>query len=130
MAPLLTAASPIPSHAFAAMGAVVIGVAQLLLKKGTRRHRVAGWSWVSLMAYVAISSFFISETRMWGAYSPIHLLSLWTIFSLCVAVYMARAGHITQHKYWMGSLYVLALIVTGLFTLWPGRIMHEVLFGG
>ena len=82
------------------------------------------------MAYVAISSFFISETRMWGAYSPIHLLSLWTIFSLCVAVYMARAGHITQHKYWMGSLYVLALIVTGLFTLWPGRIMHEVLFGG
>ena len=129
MAPLLNAASPIPSHAFVAMGAVVIGGAQMLLKKGTRRHRMAGWTWVLLMAYVAISSFFISKTRMWGAYSPIHLLSLWTIFSLCMAVYMARAGHITQHKYWMGSLYVLALIVTGLFTLWPGRSMHEVLVG-
>ena len=129
MDPLLSAASPIPSHAFAAMGAVVIGGAQMVLKKGTLRHRIAGWIWVSLMAYVAISSFFISETRMWGAYSPIHLLSIWTIVSLCVAVYMARAGNITHHKYWMGSLYVLALIVTGLFTLWPGRIMHEVLFG-
>ena len=126
---LLNAASPIPSHAFAAMGAVLIGGAQMVLKKGTLRHRMAGWIWVSLMAYVAISSFFISETRMWGAYSAIHLLSIWTIVSLCVAVFMARAGHITQHKYWMGSLYVLALIVTGLFTLWPGRIMHEVLFG-
>jgi uncharacterized membrane protein len=26
-------------------------------------------------------------------------------------------------------IYALALIVTGLFTLWPGRIMHEVIFG-
>ena len=29
----------------------------------------------------------------------------------------------------MKLLYVLALIVTGLFTLLPGRTMNEVLFG-
>jgi uncharacterized membrane protein len=29
----------------------------------------------------------------------------------------------------MLSLYFLALIVTGLFTLLPGRVMHSVLFG-
>jgi uncharacterized membrane protein len=26
-------------------------------------------------------------------------------------------------------IYALALILTGLFTLWPGRIMNQVLFG-
>jgi uncharacterized membrane protein len=26
-------------------------------------------------------------------------------------------------------LYALALVATGLFTLWPGRIMHAVVFG-
>jgi uncharacterized membrane protein len=25
---------------------------------------------------------------------------------------------------------VLALLVTGLLTLWPGRLMHEAFFGG
>jgi uncharacterized membrane protein len=30
----------------------------------------------------------------------------------------------------MVQLYVLALLVTGLFTLWPGRLMHEAIFGG
>ena len=29
----------------------------------------------------------------------------------------------------MAWVYALALVVTGLFTLWPGRIMHQVLFG-
>jgi uncharacterized membrane protein len=29
----------------------------------------------------------------------------------------------------MVLLYILALLVTGLFTFWPGRVMHGVLFG-
>ena len=29
----------------------------------------------------------------------------------------------------MVLLYVLALLVTGLFTLWPGRVMNQVLLG-
>ena len=88
-----------------------------------------GWSWVSLMVYVACSSFLISEIRFWGAFSPIHLLSVWTLFSLSMAIYFARKGNIVQHKIWMLSLYVLALLVTGVLTLWPGRVMHGVLFG-
>ena len=45
------------------------------------------------------------------------------------AVHHARRGNIGQHKVWMVLLYVLALLVTGLFTLWPGRIMNQVLLG-
>lgn len=126
---LLGQVSPIPSHALAALAAVMPGGAQLATSKGTVRHRVSGWIWVSLMAYVAVSSFFISELRLWGAFSPIHLLSVWTLFSLVIAVYHARRGNIRQHKIWMALLYIGALLIAGLFTLWPGRVMHGVLFG-
>ena len=126
---LFSQVMPIPSHALAAIAAVVLGGAQLSSAKGTARHRVLGWVWVGLMAFVAGSSFFISELKLWGAFSPIHLLSIWTLFSLVMAIYHARQGNIRQHKTWMVLLYILALVVTGLFTLWPGRVMHGVLFG-
>ena len=83
---LLSQVMPIPSHALAAMASVVLGGAQLASAKGTARHRALGWAWVGLMTFVAISSFFISELRLWGAFSPIHLLSIWTLFSLVMAV--------------------------------------------
>ena len=127
---LATAATPIPSHTVLALLSVLIGGIQLALAKGTSAHRWLGWVWVSLMTYVAISSFFISTIQTWRGFSPIHLLSAWTLFSLVVAVYHARAGNFHQHQSWMVALYVLALIVTGLFTLWPGRMMHEAVFGG
>ena len=63
---------------------------------------------------------FFSELKLWGKFSPIHLLSIWTLFSLVREVYRARHGNIRQHKIWMVLLYILALLATGVFTLWPG----------
>ena len=126
---LLGQVMPIPSHALAAIAAVVLGGGQLASVKGTARHRTLGWAWVGLMTYVAASLFFISELKLWGAFSPIHVLSIWTLFSLVTAVYHVRKGNIRQHKIWMVLLFSSALLVTGVFTLWPGRVMHGVLFG-
>ena len=108
---------------------MVFGGVLLASAKGTARHRALGRAWVSLITYVVISSFFISELRPWGALSPIHLLSIWTLFSLVMAFYLARHGNIRQHRIWMVLLYILALLVTGVFMLWPDRVMHGVLFG-
>jgi uncharacterized membrane protein len=80
------------------------------------------------MTYVALSSLFIHDIKLWGLFSPIHVLSLWTLFSLAYATHLARRGRIKQHRSWMIALYGLALIVTGVFTLWPGRVMHDLLF--
>lgn len=121
---------PIPSHALLALAALGMGAVQLLLAKGTARHRVVGYVWVGLMAYVAISSFFIHEIRLWGIYSPIHLLSIVTLISLFVAIRAARNGNIQLHKQAMVALYFLGLVITGLFTLLPGRTMHSVVFAG
>ena len=102
---------------------------QLVLAKGTSLHRWLGRLWAGLMAFVALSSFFIFELKIWGNYSPIHLLSLWTLFSLVWGIYLARKGQIKAHKQVMVSFYCLGLVLTGLLTLAPGRLMHSVLFG-
>ena len=102
---------------------------RLTSSKGISQHKVLGYIWVSLMMYVSISSFFISEIQLWGAYSPIHLLSAWTVLTLCTGVYFARVGNIKAHKLNMQLLYGLALILTGLFTLLPNRVMGQIFFG-
>lgn len=120
---------PIPLHAIMAMIAIILGGIQLSMKKGGAIHKLLGRIWVGLMLIVAITSFFIHAIRLWGAYSPIHLLSLWTIFILGVGIYYARVGNIKRHKQVMITLYFFALILTGFFTLMPGRVMHQILIG-
>lgn len=114
----------------AAFAALALGAAQFLLPKGTALHRGLGYAWILSMAYVALSSFAIYELRLIGPFSPIHGLSVLTLVSLVQAIRAARQGNIAQHQRIMRSLYFLALIVTGLFTLLPGRAMHTVVFGG
>ena len=126
---LFNEAHPIPLHAIMAIIAIILGGIQLSMKKGGAIHKLLGRIWVGLMLIVAITSFFIHETKMWGDYSPIHLLSLWTIFILGVGVYYVRAGNIKRHKQVMIATYFFALILTGFFTLYPGRIMHQILIG-
>ena len=129
MALLFSEANPIPLHAIAAMIAIILGGVQLSMKKGGPIHKLLGRIWVGLMLVVSVSSFFIHEITLWGAYSPIHLLSIWTIFSLGLAIYFVRMGNIKRHKQVMIALYGFALILTGFFTLMPGRVMHQIVFG-
>jgi uncharacterized membrane protein len=129
LAPLLQAAPAIPLHAFAAMTAFVLGVVQLAAPKGTLPHRTLGWIWVGLMAGVALSSFWIHQIRLFGPWSPIHLLSIFTLAMLPLAVWKARSHQVADHRRVMIGLFSGALVIAGLFTLLPGRIMHTVVFG-
>ena len=129
MSILFAQAQPIPLHAVAAMAAIILGGVQFYMKKGGILHKLIGRTWIGLMIVVSVSSFFIHKIELWGAYSPIHLLSVWTIFSLGLAIYYVRVGNIKRHKQVMIALYGLALLLTGLFTLMPGRVMHQIVFG-
>ena len=57
-----------------ALTALVLGAVQLAAPKGTISHRLIGYAWVLLMVGTAFSALFIHTIRLWGAYSPIHLL--------------------------------------------------------
>ena len=129
LAPLLNASPTIQIHAFAAMAAFALGVVQLGAPKGTFGHRTVGFIWVALMLLVCISAFFIHELRIWGPWSPIHLLAIFTLAMLPLAVLHARRHRVGRHRNAMIAIFVGALVVAGLFTLMPGRIMHAVVFG-
>ena len=129
LAPLLDAPAAIQIHAFAAITAFAVGLAQLTAPKGTIPHRLIGWSWAMLMLTVAISSFFIHRIRLWGPWSPIHLLSILVLVTLPLAVLHARRHDIAQHRMAMLMLFTGALVIAGGFTFLPGRIMHAVMFG-
>ena len=129
METLLFADNPIPSHALAAISALVFGVLQLTRKKGTVPHKYIGYAWVLLMLYVSTSSFFIHELKIIGEFSPIHFLSIFTIGSVIYAIIMVKRGEITKHKRTITLLFYLGLVLTGAFTLLPNRIMNTVLFG-
>ena len=126
---LLSQTHPIPIHAIAAMLAIILGGMQLYMNKGSTTHKLLGYVWVGLILIVSVSSFFIHEIKLWNIYSPIHLLSAWTIFSLGLAIYYVRISNIKRHMQVMIMIYGFALVLTGFFTFMPGRVMHQIVFG-
>ena len=129
LAPLLAATSAIQVHAFAAMTAFALGIVQLAAPKGTLPHRTLGWIWVVLMLAVSVSAFFIHQLRLWGPWSPIHLLAIFTLVMLPVGVLAAHRHNVKKHRGTMIGIFVGALVIAGIFTFVPGRIMYAVAFG-
>jgi len=115
----------IAAHAALAGAALVVGGTVLARRKGTASHRVLGWTWVVLMAAVASSSFAIR----YNGFSWIHGLSVFTLFALVFGVADARRRNIKAHRTTMISIFVGALLITGLFTLLPQRLIGQALRG-
>ncbi len=128
--PLLRADLAIQIHAFTAIAAFSLGLIQFAAPKGTLPHRTLGWVWVILMTLIAGSSFLIHEINLWRGWSPIHLLSIFTLATLPAIVINARKGNTASHKKAVFGLFGGALVIAGLFTFLPGRIMYDVIFGG
>jgi len=125
--PLLSAGPAVHIHLAATILALALGVAMLTRAKGTGSHRLLGWIWVVLMLTAAISSFWITGIR--GGFSPIHGLSLLVLVLVPLAVLAIRRGKVKRHRFAMTGLFFGALVIPGLFTLLPmrllGRLMNE-----
>lgn len=130
LTPLFTAPLPIQIHATLALLLIPLTVTIFLLPRGSRLHKRLGWTWVAGMAVVALSSFQIQTIRNIGPFSPIHLLSVLSLGSLVFAIVSIRRRRVSAHRKTMLGLTWGALVVAGLFTLLPGRLMHDVLIGG
>ncbi len=124
-------------HICAALTAVVLGPFAIWARLGQtarpRLHRAFGYAWVTMMVVAATSAIWIrgvsTTIPRWNGYSPIHLLIFVVFFALFGAFWFLARGNIRGHKITMLILYISACIVTGLFTLSPGRLMNTLVFG-
>lgn len=129
LTPLLSASPVIQIHAVSAILALGLGPIIFFAKKGNAFHKLLGRVWAFAMAGTIASSYFIFGIRLWGPFSPIHLLSLYTTYALIAGIHYARIGQIKKHKGTMQGLYLGGLVVAGTFTFEPGRMMNLVVFG-
>jgi uncharacterized membrane protein len=128
--PLFSAPIAIQIHVLAVTPAALLGAYLLIRQKGTPGHRLLGKIWLGLMAFAAMSSFFIHRIDMFYGLSPIHLLSAYVLIGGWRAIAAARRHDVRAHKRIVMGLYFGGIIGAGLFTLVPGRIMNEVAFSG
>ncbi len=112
-------------HLSAATLAFVLGIVVLVRRKGTASHKRFGQFWVLLMAFTALSSFLI-QTQ--GHFSAIHILSVLTLVALFRGVYAIRHGDRRSHQRNMLLAYY-GLVIAGLFTLDPHRLLGHLLLG-
>lgn len=113
--------------------AVLIGAVVLYRRKGDAKHRFLGRIWVGLMGVSAVSSFWIVEIND-GGFSPIHILSAWTLFALCAGVLAIRykaslPNAVRLHKRFLQSLYASGIAIAGGFTFLPHRLLGRLTFG-
>lgn len=114
----------IAAHAAVAGFAVLLGAVVLWRRKGTVSHRLLGRLWVLSMGFTALSSFGIYR----GSFSWIHGLSVFTLVMLAMGLWAARRGRVRAHQGIMVGTYAWGLIVTGLFTLLPQRLLGHALW--
>lgn len=113
------------AHTAAALSAVVLGSAVMVGRKGTTLHRYAGRAWMLLMVLTALSSFGIRGS---GQFSWIHLLSITALVAVYFAIHFARAGKIQRHRRVVQGLFFGGLMIAGVFTLLPQRLLGQAVW--
>ena len=126
---LLNAPLAVQLHLWTAVAAFAIGCANLIRTKGTASHKFLGRIWVTLIAVVALSSFWIHDINVWHGFSPIHLISIYVLVMVPLGVWHVRRGNIEGHRNAMIGTFVGGLVIAGLLTLAPGRLIARALFG-
>jgi uncharacterized membrane protein len=116
---------PVLIHISASFAALALGTVMLVRRKGTLSHKLWGRVWAALMLTVAISSLWIPRFLhlTW-----IHLFTLLTLVALPLAIYKIRTGNVKGHAAAMRGLFIGGLVVAGVFTLAPGRILGDLLW--
>ena len=125
---LAAAPAIIQVHIAAAVISFLVGVVLLTGVKGSGLHKKLGWTWVVAMAVTAITSFFIKELNP-GQFSFVHLVAGYTVIAMPMAIAAIRRKNVASHRRTMTYTFVGGMLIAGLFTFMPGRLMYLFLFG-
>lgn len=116
-------------HILAALGALGLGAVLMLVRKGRAFHRVAGWTWVSLVALVAGSSLTMMGAVSHGKLSILHIFTGWTLITLPLGVAWAKRHEVARHRGVMTGLFYGGFAINIFIAFIPGRTMWNLVFG-
>lgn len=88
---------------------------------------------IVLHAFAAMTAFVLGMVQLAGPkWTLPHRVLGWTCAALMLAVALlaAHRHQVARHRKGMILLFTGAPVIAGVFTLYPGRIMHRVVFGG
>jgi uncharacterized membrane protein len=119
---------PIWIHIATIFTALSLTPVMLLRHRGDALHRVLGWTWSGALFITAADTFLV-RTLYPGSLSYIHLLSAWTLLQVPLLVIAARQHNIKRHRAAVKGMITGALLIAGIFTLLPGRLIPLWLFG-
>jgi uncharacterized membrane protein len=121
LAPVIEAGLIIQLHILAATIALVVGPFALWRKRRDKVHKMLGYTWVTSMGLAALISFAIPSEFSPIGFGPIHLLSIYALYGLWVAMRAIYRRDIALHKLVMENVYVRGLALAGAFNFLPGR---------
>lgn len=109
--------------------AIALALTPVLLtrRRGDRLHRRLGWTWCISMFVTAIASFGIHDHN--GGISWIHSFSILTLVSVPLIILTARQHKHGSHRGAVRGLMFGGLLIAGVTTLVPGRLLSEWLIG-
>jgi len=119
-APLVT-----QGHVIAILTLALAGWGILALRKGDRRHRLMGRTWVIAMSLMGIAALTIPHG---ASVVPAYVGGGLALALMAHAWWSIRRGRVRAHARSMAMLMVGLLFMTAV-ALVPGRLMHDVLFG-
>ncbi len=118
-------------HMGVALAVLALGVMQLTLRKGDKRHRTIGYAWCALMAFISVSGLLIQLKP--GPPTIIHIassaFSAINLILLPLVIWGAHTGRRRLHR--IAALGMFAsLLNAGLMTFVPFRAIGLLVFGG
>lgn len=115
-------------HLATVMTPLALTPVQLLRRRGDTAHRFIGRIWAASLLATALLSFGIRDLNP-GGLSFIHIFSAVTVVTVPMLVLAARDHRIARHRSAVRGLVTGALLTAGYFTLIPGRMPGEWLWG-
>ncbi|MGJ3649317.1 DUF2306 domain-containing protein [Sphingomonas sp. GlSt437] len=122
----------IPATVWGHLATIIVALAltpvMLLRKRGDWLHRRLGTIWVIAMIATALDSLLVRNANH-GAFSIIHLLSLWVLVQVPIIWWSARHHNVRQHRRSVRGMVTGALLIAGFFTFPFNRMLGQFLFG-
>jgi len=115
-------------HLATVLAALLLATVQMVGPKGRTLHRVMGWTLAVLLVTTSVASLFI-RNQGGGLINPFQVFSIWTLIAVPWGIWAARRHNVRRHASMMAGLYFGGMVLAGLLTFIPGRLMWRLFFG-